>query len=96
MSEVIVEPTVNTIAQVEIIAAISESREHMLTGIDLESEGGKGLATMYDRGVSDALSAVTGTATLSVSIPAEEGGEPVTHEIIGSELIDLFWAKVNN
>lgn len=87
----------DTVAQSLIINKILESREHMLAGIDLESEGGKGVATMYDRGVSDALTAVTDIGQIVVPLVGDgEGDTPVDYTVSGTALNQTFWEKVNN
>lgn len=85
------------VAQGVIVAKVLESRDHTLTGIDLGSEGGKALATMYDRGVSDALTAATQVGRIVVPLVGDaEDDTPIDYNVTGVQLVDLFWAKVNN
>lgn len=89
--------TLDQVAQGVIVAKILESRDHTLTGIDLETEGGKALATMYDRGVSDALTATTQVGRIVVPLVGDaEDDTPVDQDVTGVQLVDTFWAAVNS
>lgn len=97
--EVIVVGTLSPdqVAQGIIVNKILESREHMMHGLNKETDGGQLCATMYDRGVSDALAAVTQVGRVVVPLAGEEEDDtPVDYNVTGVQLLDLFWAKVNS